>query len=115
MATHEKGFALCVRNQGAEDLDVRKVYRVLPDRAAAAEGYLRIIDESGDDYLYPAEYFVFLELPQKAKRALGATQRRIRRRPGSSTSVSWMCMTARAVGTSVTNCGSRVSASVPVA
>jgi hypothetical protein len=57
---------------------------VLPDRGAAAEGYLRIVDESGDDYLYPAEYFVFLELPQKAKRALGRTQERSRRRPGAS-------------------------------
>lgn len=62
----EKSFAICVQNHGAEDLDVRKVYRVLPDKAAA-EGYLRVIDESGDDYLYPAEYFVFLTLPQKAK------------------------------------------------
>ncbi len=51
-------FVLCIRNQGAEDLGPRKVYRVLPDRAAAREGYVRVIDESGEDYLYPAEYFV---------------------------------------------------------
>jgi hypothetical protein len=84
MPTRETGFAICLRNDGAEDLDVRKVYRVLPDKAAAAEGYLRVIDESREDYLYPAEYFVFVDLPEKAKRALGATQRRARRKPGSS-------------------------------
>jgi len=65
----EKRFVICVQNQGAEDLEVRKVYRVLPDKTAGAEGYLRVIDESGEDYLYPADYFVFVELPTKAKRA----------------------------------------------
>jgi len=80
----ETGFAICLRNDGAEDLEVRKVYRVLPDKAAGTEGYLRVIDESGEDYLYPAVYFVFVELPPKAKRALGATQGRARRKPGSS-------------------------------
>ncbi|PYN54550.1 MAG: hypothetical protein DMD94_14655 [Candidatus Rokuibacteriota bacterium] len=57
----EKGFAICVENRGAEDLEVRKVYRVLHDKDAAATGYVRVIDESGDDYLYPADYFVFVE------------------------------------------------------
>ena len=80
----DKGFAICVENKGAEDLDVRKVYRVLPDKAAAAEGYLRVIDESGGDYLYPEEYFVFLALPQKAKRAWIAAGRRSGSRRGSS-------------------------------
>jgi hypothetical protein len=42
---------------------------VLQDKAATATGYVRVIDESGEDYLYPADYFVFVELPQKAKRA----------------------------------------------
>ena len=69
MPTREKGFAICVENRGAEDLDIRKVYRVLHDKDAAATGYVRVIDESGEDYLYPADYFVFVELPQKAKRA----------------------------------------------
>ena len=80
----ETRFVICVENRGAEDLVVRKVYRVLPDKVAAAEGYLRVIDESGEDYLYPAEYFVFLELPLKAKRALASTRRPARRRPGSA-------------------------------
>jgi hypothetical protein len=75
MPTHGRRFAICVENRGAEDLDVRKVYRVLPDKNAAATGYVRVIDESGEDYLYPADYFVFVELPQKAKRAWTVTRR----------------------------------------
>ena len=44
-------FALGVRTNGSDDLEQRKVYRLLPDRAATREGYLRVIDESGEDYL----------------------------------------------------------------
>ena len=51
-------FVLSIRSEGSDDLEPRKVYRVLPDRAAAREGFVRVIDESGEDYLYPAEYFV---------------------------------------------------------
>ena len=83
MAMRNQRYALCVQNHGAEDLDVRKVYRVLPDRAAAAAGYLRVIDDSGEDYLYPADYFVLLELPQKAKRAWAVTRQRTGRQRGS--------------------------------
>jgi len=64
-----KSYAVCIKNRSAEDLELRKVYRALQDSAAAADGYVRVIDESGGDYLYPADYFVFIELPQKAKRA----------------------------------------------
>ena len=46
-------FALCVEDGGMEDLDARKVYQVLPDREANRECYVRIIDESGEDYVYP--------------------------------------------------------------
>jgi hypothetical protein len=63
-------FALCIRNDNAEDLEVRKVYQVLPDESAAAAGYLRIIDESGEDYLYPKDYFILLELPEEVERTL---------------------------------------------
>lgn len=65
-------FVLCIRNDGAEDLEPRKVYQVLPDRAAAQEGYARVVDESGEDYLYPAEYFVPVRLPVAASRALAS-------------------------------------------
>ena len=56
-------FVMCVRQDGSEDLEPRKVYQVLPDSDAAREGYVRVIDESGEDYLYPAEYFVPVRLP----------------------------------------------------
>ncbi len=63
-------FALCVENKDSEDLEKRKIYVVVPDEEAQKEGYLRVIDESGEDYLYPASYFVLVELPAEAKQAL---------------------------------------------
>lgn len=84
MATHETGFAVCIANRGAEDLEIRKVYRVLPDKAAAATRYVRVIDESGEDYLYPADYFVFVELPQKAKRVWAGARPSGKRRSSSN-------------------------------
>jgi hypothetical protein len=66
----EPRFVICIRNEDCEDLEPRKVYRVLPDEAAAEDGYIRVIDESGEDYLYPADYFVPIELPQAAEKAL---------------------------------------------
>jgi len=83
MLTREKGYAICVENRGAEDLEVREVYRVLHDREAAASGYMRVIDDSGDDYLYPAQYFVPAELPPKAKRAWSAVRTPTKRRSSS--------------------------------
>lgn len=68
-----KRFALCVRSDDCDDLELRKVYTVLPDKRGAEEGYLRIIDESGEDYLYPEAYFVLVELPERAKEALANT------------------------------------------
>jgi hypothetical protein len=65
-------YVICVRTEGAEDLEVRKVYRVIPDESASARGHLRVVDESGDDYLYPAEWFVPVEVPQEAEEALAA-------------------------------------------
>lgn len=63
-------FVLCIRNDGCDDLEPRKVYQVIADPDAAEEGYIRIIDESGEDYLYPADYFVPIELPTDAAKAL---------------------------------------------
>lgn len=63
-------FGLCIRNDDCEDLQPRKVYRVLPDEDAAREGYVRVVGESGEDYLYPASYFVLVELPEEAREAL---------------------------------------------
>lgn len=63
-------FVVCVQNDDCEDLELRKLYQVLPDEAATADGLLRIIDESGEDYLYPAECFVALELSKDVEKAL---------------------------------------------
>ena len=68
-------YALCVQNADSEDLEMRKIYQVLPDKAAAKEGYLRIVDESGESYLYPASYFILLRLPTKARLAVGIASR----------------------------------------
>lgn len=65
-------FVICLRNDDCIDLEVRKVYPVLPDAAAAKDGFLRIVDESGEDYLYPANYFVPVEVPLAARRVLSA-------------------------------------------
>jgi len=65
-------FVICLRNDDCVDLEVRKVYPVLPDAAAAKDGYLRVVDESGEDYLYPANYFVPVEVPLAARRVLSA-------------------------------------------
>jgi hypothetical protein len=60
-------FLLCIKNDDYPvSLEVRKVYQALPDETAAARHYVRIIDESGDDYLYPESYFVPIELPRAA-------------------------------------------------
>jgi hypothetical protein len=62
-------FALCITDR-EPDLQPRKVYQVLEDEPAAKNDYLRIVDESGGDYLYPARYFVLVRLPKKAEPAL---------------------------------------------
>jgi hypothetical protein len=65
-------FALCLNNGGNDDLIPRKSYEVLPDPRAATDGLLRVIGESGEDYLYPKHLFTFVELPPKTKLALVA-------------------------------------------
>ena len=68
-----KQFALCVRNDDCEDLEKRKVYQVIRDEEGVRDGYIRVVDESGEDYLYPESYFVRIQLPQEAEKALTAT------------------------------------------
>jgi hypothetical protein len=66
-------FVLCVRDGGyPESLEIRKVYRVLPDKAAVDLGMIRVVDESGEDYLYPEDLFVPIELPSAAKPAFSS-------------------------------------------
>jgi hypothetical protein len=67
---------ICIRNKDyPASLELRKLYQVVPDEQAARHRRIRVIDESGEDYLYPEEYFVAVELPQAAGKAvLRATQ-----------------------------------------
>ena len=63
-------FAVCIKNEGYfASLELRKIYKVLPDVHAGEHKHIRVVDESGEDYLYPAEYFVLIELPQALKKA----------------------------------------------
>jgi hypothetical protein len=67
-------FLLCIKNEAYRtSLEMRKVYQMIPDAAAASRRYVRIIDESGEDYLYPEDYFVPIELPRAAKNAFATT------------------------------------------
>lgn len=62
-------FAICIGNKGyAASLEVRKIYRLIPDRSGSKHGLVRVIDEMGEDYLYPEEFFVPIKLPQAAER-----------------------------------------------
>ena len=71
MKRTEPQFVVCIRNkQYPASLELRKLYQVLPDQAAAKHGQVRVIDESGEDYLYPEGYFIAVELPQSAERAV---------------------------------------------
>lgn len=64
-------FAICINDGGyVDDLKVRTVYQVLPDEEGQKSRLLRVIDETGEDYLYPADYFVIIEVPREAEQAL---------------------------------------------
>jgi hypothetical protein len=66
----EKQYVVCVRNEGYEEsLELRKIYEVLEDAGAAEDGLLRVIDED-EDYLYPATWFVPIQLPQELEEAM---------------------------------------------
>jgi len=71
MKTTEKRFVVCLKNKGYDvSLERRKIYQVLPDPSAAKHGLIRVIDESGEDYLYPQSFFAPIELPQPIRRAV---------------------------------------------
>ena len=69
----ERQFVLCIKSNDCEGIEQRKVYQVIPDEDAAKEGYLRVIDESGEDYLYPESYFIRVQLPHDAEQAIVTT------------------------------------------
>jgi hypothetical protein len=71
MKRTEPQFVVCIRNKEyPASLELRKLYRVIADAEAAKHQQFRVVDESGEDYLYPEEYFVPVTLPQAAERAV---------------------------------------------
>ena len=76
MKERDHQFAICVRNdENPASLELRKIYEVLPDPKAIKRNLVRVIDESGEDYLYPAGFFVPIRLPQATSRAILRTVR----------------------------------------
>jgi hypothetical protein len=63
-------FAICVNTDDPDLLTPRSVYEVLPDESAAKSRYVRVVDNEGEDYLYPKDYFIFVEFPQTVQRKL---------------------------------------------
>ena len=75
--SEKMSYLLCTDNSGfAAALEVRKIYRVLADPSAKKRGLVRVIDESGEDYLYPTAHFVSIEIPAEAARLLAAEGQR---------------------------------------
>jgi len=71
MKRSELQFVVCVKNKDyPASLELRKLYQVVADETAAKLHQIRVIDESGEDYLYPEEYFVPVQLPQSAEKAV---------------------------------------------
>jgi hypothetical protein len=71
MPRSSRHLVVCIRNDGyAVSLERRKIYVAIPDQSAARHGLVRVVDESGDDYLYPNEYFASIDLPGSVRRAV---------------------------------------------
>ena len=67
-------YVVCVENRGCKaSLELRKIYRLTKDSAAAAHGLVRVKDESGEDYLYPARFFVPIEVPSAVVKSFSKT------------------------------------------
>jgi len=67
----QKHFAICIRNEEYEaSLELRKIYEVLEDAEAATHQMIRVVDEEDEDYLYPASWFLPIELPQNVEQAI---------------------------------------------
>ena len=89
MARGRSQFVLCIRNRGYEaSLEPRKVYRVLSDPEAERDSLLRVIDESGEDYLFPSSLFVAIDLPSGANALFGRSPRSEVTRPARRSSRS---------------------------
>jgi len=76
MRRNSRQFALCLKNTGNEaSLILGKVYRIVPDARAAKDDLVRVVDESGEDYLFPRKQFAFVTFPQPVRRRILALQR----------------------------------------
>jgi hypothetical protein len=78
MTKHQKPasqFVICIRTDDPDLLTPRMIYEVLPDESAAKSNYVRVIDNEGEDYLYPADYFVFVDFPQAVEQVLSYISR----------------------------------------
>ena len=70
----KKLFVVCIKNEGyAASLELRKIYENIPDEYAAEHQLIRVIDESGEDYSYPSDFFVPINLPKPVEEALALT------------------------------------------
>lgn len=63
-------LAICIATDDSDLLTPRRIYEVLPDTSAAQSNYVRVIDNEGEDYLYPAQYFVFVSFAPAIERAM---------------------------------------------
>lgn len=63
-------YAICINTTEPDLLTPRMIYQVLPDENAARSNYVRVIDNEGEDYLYPADFFIFVDLPHTVEHAL---------------------------------------------
>ncbi|MGH9815909.1 MAG: hypothetical protein ACRD6I_07520 [Candidatus Acidiferrales bacterium] len=69
MNVKTKRYVICIKNDDYEvDLSLGKVYRVIPERVSEARGFVRMVDESGEDYLYPRAYFLPIAVPRRFRR-----------------------------------------------
>ena len=67
---NSKHFAICIKNQGYQvSLEKRKIYPVLDDKNASTRDLIRVVDESGESYLYPEDFFIAIKLPQPVLKA----------------------------------------------
>jgi hypothetical protein len=70
METVRGRFGICICKDNCDDLELLKVYQILPDDTARSKGYFRVVDDSEEDYLYPQNFFITLELPQAVEQRL---------------------------------------------
>lgn len=87
-------FVLCV-SASEPDLEPCKIYRTLEDASAKRSNYIRVIDESGEDYLYPEKYFVAIHLPKEAKRAVARALKPANKSPQRTSTRGSLALAAR--------------------